>query len=212
MKHCRICKQSKPIDQFHRRTRSRDGLSDRCKSCSRDLGLQWRANNPSYSLANRERARQWAKDNPERAKARLEQWVKDNPDRVREGAKKRARRSYSKNPAKSLAASRKWRAANPDILRHFVRLRRARKKNAVGSHTKGEWAMMCRWFGNCCLCCGATEIAADHVIPISRGGSDCIANLQPLCRSCNSRKYTQTIDYRDPTLLAMLLEGMPDGL
>ena len=52
-------------------------------------------------------------------------------------------------------------------------------------------------YGNRCLCCGSYEkISLDHVIPISKGGKDEIENLQPLCKSCNSKKGIKTIDYR----------------
>ncbi|WP_461165382.1 HNH endonuclease [Arthrobacter sp. R4-81] len=33
---------------------------------------------------------------------------------------------------------------------------------------------------------GATQ--TDHVKPISKGGSHCLANLRPICQSCNSSK------------------------
>lgn len=44
-----------------------------------------------------------------------------------------------------------------------------------------------------CAACGATEdLAVDHKVPFSRGGSHHITNLQCLCRSCNSSKGART--------------------
>ena len=43
--------------------------------------------------------------------------------------------------------------------------------------------------GDVCCHCGSVEaLTIDHIIPVSRGGSDDISNLQTLCKSCNSRK------------------------
>lgn len=40
-----------------------------------------------------------------------------------------------------------------------------------------------------CINCGATKnLSVDHIVPISKGGSDDLDNLQMLCRSCNSSK------------------------
>ena len=51
--------------------------------------------------------------------------------------------------------------------------------------------------GAYCLCCGIDEnITMDHIVPLSRGGSDKIDNLQPLCGSCNKKKKDKIIDYR----------------
>lgn len=48
-----------------------------------------------------------------------------------------------------------------------------------------------------CLCCGISEnISIDHIIPVLKGGSNEIDNLQPLCKSCNSKKMAKIIDYR----------------
>ena len=75
-----------------------------------------------------------------------------------------------------------------------------------GEFTAEEWLALCDWFGNVCLKCGESKpLCADHVTPLSRGGSNTIDNIQPLCRSCNSVKCDKTIDYRAPNMLAGFL-------
>jgi len=77
--------------------------------------------------------------------------------------------------------------------------RRARKLNAEGSHTQGEWELLKRQYGYTCPACGRQEpeitLTEDLIISLSKGGSDYIENIQPLCRSCNCRKHTKIIKY-----------------
>jgi 5-methylcytosine-specific restriction endonuclease McrA len=48
-----------------------------------------------------------------------------------------------------------------------------------------------------CLACGnRDDLTVDHVVPESKGGTHDDSNLQTLCKSCNSRKGTKTIDHR----------------
>jgi 5-methylcytosine-specific restriction endonuclease McrA len=50
----------------------------------------------------------------------------------------------------------------------------------------------------CCQSCQKTnletELTIDHIIPLAKGGSNDISNLQTLCRSCNLKKR----HYLDP--------------
>jgi hypothetical protein len=39
-----------------------------------------------------------------------------------------------------------------------------------------------------CFYCSAPAVQADHVVPMSRGGTDALHNLVPACSSCNLKK------------------------
>jgi 5-methylcytosine-specific restriction endonuclease McrA len=78
--------------------------------------------------------------------------------------------------------------------------RRALKAGNGGSFTPREWRELKARYGNRCLRCGVHEsesvISMDHVLPLSLGGTNDIANIQPLCKPCNSWKNAKHIDYR----------------
>lgn len=92
---------------------------------------------------------------------------------------------------------RKWRQEHLDWARQLGRTyaenRRARIAAAKGSFTTLEWLRLCIQYAYACGYCGEwTALAADHRIPLSRGGTNSIENIIPACRTCNSRKGRQT--------------------
>lgn len=76
-------------------------------------------------------------------------------------------------------------------------VRRWRIQRNGGRYTRREWATLLARYEYRCLRCGSgDDITADHVVPVAYGGHSNIDNIQPLCRSCNSWKGIQYIDYR----------------
>ena len=72
------------------------------------------------------------------------------------------------------------------------------KRKARNPRFVRDWPLIVAHYGNACIHCKSKEIASDHVIPLVPGREDlnCLANLQPLCRKCNSGKSGLAHDYR----------------
>ena len=81
--------------------------------------------------------------------------------------------------------------------------RASRHKRRVAVRQGGEifsgeqWLLLCDKHDNCCArCLKPSPLTIDHIQPVSKGGTNAIENIQPLCRSCNSHKGVQSTDYR----------------
>ena len=79
---------------------------------------------------------------------------------------------------------------------------------------KHQWYQLLRLQGGRCAYCGPTSarLERDHIVPLSRGGSDDFDNSQILCAPCNTRKGTLT-DWEFRWLYQRLLPedgGIPD--
>jgi 5-methylcytosine-specific restriction endonuclease McrA len=113
---------------------------------------------------------------------------------------------YANRPY-AVAARKNWVERNRDRVRESKRKTKLRRKSVIGSHTLDEWQKLVDIFDGMCISCMSTDykgsLNVDHIIPIFRGGTDCIENIQPLCRSCNSKKRTNIIDYRNHAKLLM---------
>lgn len=87
---------------------------------------------------------------------------------------------------------RRYVEKNPENIAHLKARRYARERNADGSHTLKEWNDLKEKHGYKCASCGEKKsLTKDHIKPLSKGGTDYIENIQPLCRNCNSKKHNK---------------------
>lgn len=213
-KTCSKCSETKPLTDFNRRQRAKDGRRSDCRECQRQLNraiareAYW-ADPEKY----RQRSSEWARANPEVGRARQAQYRKADPDLFNERQRQwRAanpgkvqeyrRQDNERHGSKRRAKEQEWRERNPERYRdgynnwhrnnrHRDRAAQHRRRslkanNGVFVKTDRE---LRRLYSSPCAACGLTgNITADHIIPIAKGGRDSIGNLQPLCMSCNSSK------------------------
>ena len=118
---------------------------------------------------------------------RVKAWKEQNPERALEN---RAR-YYEVNKELIVARVAEWNAANPDGPRTRGRNYRAKLHAAEGSHTHQEILAMHKAQKGKCVYCReplGTNYQADHIVALSKGGSNWISNIQLTCGPCNNRK------------------------
>lgn len=104
------------------------------------------------------------------------------------------------------------RTEDQDRFNVYNQNNRSAKMGAKGSFTYEEWVLLRQHFGNVCGRCKVAleRPVIDHVIPLSRGGTNYIENIQTLCKNCNTGKGARSADYRDPELVLSFLEKLEE--
>jgi 5-methylcytosine-specific restriction endonuclease McrA len=208
-KRCSKCGEVKPRTSFYKDNKRKDKLTPQCSVCMRanfndrsdESKERKRVHSREYYHLNIESMREKYKEITKRYRdnhkdthnKKQKERRQNNPERYKEYRD----RFYWNNWEKVQAKHKKWVAKNPEKNREYKANRRAKKLQAGGNFTAKEFKELCNSFHNVCLCCGSTDrLVADHVMPISRGGTNSIDNIQPLCFSCNAKKHAKFIDYR----------------
>ena len=161
-----------------------------CVECTRLYSLAWKADNPARTRAITQR---WKAGNPGAGRS----WHVGN----REKSRAACRRYYDANQEAMQQRARDWGKQNPEKVAANTNKRRAKIKNASGSHTAADVRAILEAQCHRCAYCRAdlrkVKKHLDHIEPLARGGSNDPANLQWLCASCNLSKGA-----RDPIKFA----------
>lgn len=168
MKRCDTCDQSLPLDEFslnHGKPRKD------CKGCRRAAARDRYWRNPEQS---REYSRRYREEHPEWHKASLRAWGEKNADRKRDYM-----RAYYQEHKTD------WRTGE--------HARRAEQLGAPGSHSTRDWLRLLNRYDGRCAYCEAPATQRDHIVPLTRGGTNFIGNIVPACGTCNPSKGAQFI-------------------
>lgn len=164
-KVCRDCGEERLVSEFSPRKNSKDGLYSYCNACNAARAAAYREANPDKIAAQKAA---YDARNPDREAARKAAWRAENP-----------------------GYGRIWRQANPERNAAYSRNYLARKSNALGHHTVQDVeAQLAAQKGKCYWCNTrvGNDYHVDHVVPLSRGGSNWPSNLVIACSTCNLSK------------------------
>lgn len=197
---CSTCKSIKNIECFGKngvdefdRLRRRSACKDceklrHAKYDGRESNRRWRARNPA-------RAKQLNRESYLRRKAH-----KIPVRRSRASALAAERRYKVRHRDRILAARRKKRRDHPECFHAEYLRRRGAKVQACGRVKAVEILGLLEQQDYRCanpFCCADLRLVkrhVDHKIPLSRGGSNDLSNLQWLCALCNVTKNYRTME------------------
>lgn len=210
-KTCPKCGETKPATtEFSHDKRARDGLQSKCKACNaayRDANRKrsneyfrahYAANkervdkrNRAYYAANKEQMTAYREANKERRRQQRRAYRETH--KKQESEQQRIYREANKEKTARIwhtwyIANRERVIARAHVARH---IRRGRIHNAEGTHSAADIRAQYKRQKNLCYWCREQLIKPyhiDHVVPLSRGGSNWPENIVISCPACNLSK------------------------
>jgi CRISPR/Cas system Type II protein with McrA/HNH and RuvC-like nuclease domain len=189
VKRCTKCGNEYPAtpEYFHLCNQTSDNLHRWCKPCANLNRRQSYLRNRDKVIA---RQREYDQRNQEKQSARMREWRQRNKEKVSE----MNREWYQKNRDRQRPYQREWQRRWRDANREAVRLKWRLRENLVrstGSVSPQYIEQQYQHQGGRCYWCSKlveNDYHVDHVIPVSRGGTNTPGNLVITCPFCNRSK------------------------
>lgn len=184
-------------------------------------------NNREYRLAQ---VKAYQQSNRDKVRAYMRLYCQRNREQIKrnkqtysainvEITKARKQLYYQAHKVQRKAAIRAWQITHPTNRQVSHCQTRGRHARASGGFTLKAWLAKCEYHGYRCYLCGdsttARTLDIEHRIPLTRGGTNWIANIAPACRRCNSAKSNRTErEYRESRSRKFHQQNRPslDGL
>lgn len=141
--------------------------------------IKGREKSRAFYARHKERIRQEYRENPQRSRDANARWAKRHPEKL------------AASRIKSKARVALWLKQHPEKAAEYQNKRRAKKRD-TGSDSqdctsKIQFLRLMPFCQYCFTLINGTP-AADHVIPLNRGGNHIPSNLVASCKPCNSSK------------------------
>jgi 5-methylcytosine-specific restriction endonuclease McrA len=201
VKACKHCLLELPLEQFYPHKRAADGHESICKKCSKVKTYAYRAANRKKVAAYQQRYK--------RRQAGLETPVRVQTEEEARASRLAAGKRYAlAHPELDRMRKKRWRRENSAAVNEYQRvymvkwraenrerdnLLKARYRHA--RRAAGELPpvdTLLALLKRPCAYCSGLAVEIDHVIPVSKGGSNALENLAPACRGCNASKRNRT--------------------
>jgi 5-methylcytosine-specific restriction endonuclease McrA len=116
-------------------------------------------------------------------------------ERVSSPAHKEKKRQYLRSYEKTERRKEYKREYRRTEVGLAAKKRRHQKRRALSKQLHSaqwsfsEWSNVLARFDNSCAYCGIkSSVELDHFIPVAHGGSNCLGNIVPSCKRCNTSK------------------------
>ena len=169
-----------PTCYLYRLSRCRCSL---CRAAKAEEGVRYRE---AHVEERKEAARRYYAANRERVADNQRRRCRENPVKKAE----EQRRWIAKNPGKTSEYSRRYYATHREERIALVHIRRAMKNSAPGRYTADDVRTQLSRQEGKCFWCGEklSDYHVDHVVPLSKGGSNGPENIVVACPACNMAK------------------------
>lgn len=218
IKVCCRCKRELSFDCFNKNKSTSDGMSRMCRDCSKKVGKKYYE---EHSDEMQQRSKLWRENHPERHKEQMRQYRENNKDKIaqyrdnnRDALNKykrdhwleyykrskdkilqyqaehqeeirQQRRRYNQTPARKL------------LQREYAAKRKACQISNGGNYSLLEVNELLEFFDHKCAYTGQPledNYHLDHVVALTKGGTNYIYNIVPCNRGANCSKNNREME------------------